>query len=325
METPIKDRFLDSYLLNEKRRRKNTIETYKVSLNQLYDFFLEKYKTVNDELSMINCMTRNDFTEYIEYLDTDYDISSINTKIGAWKSFYNYLYESDIIEKNIIKLMKPLEDIKSEDEDLSDMINNINKKEILTKDELHRVIQASYIKGKQERQFEFSSARARFMITLCHTAGLRMHELSNAKFKWLQPIKDGYMLNVPSIYNKNKVKKRVPITGLVLKYYNEYIEERSKLKQCDDNLIIVSNKGKQFNLGDWNKQLSKILNKTNITKHITSHCGRHYFVTEAMQQGVSMPMIYRIGGWKPKLITDEYYCHDNNMDKQKIQICNSLI
>ena len=326
METTILNNFLDEYLQGEKGRRKNTLHSYKITINQLYNYFQEKYN-INNEPELIKKITRLDLNNYILDLKSNYKIPTINSKIGCWKSYWRYLKIFNYVDENITKSIEMLIDIKTEEEDLYMMENDINKKEILTKDELHKALKATYIKKQGERQFELSSTRNRFILALTNTTGLRIHEVVNAKFTWLSELEGGYMLNIPSAFNKNKVNKRVPITDVVWKYYNEYLEERNKLNIKEENkqYIILSNRGKQYDGGNWNKTLAKIMKKANIDKHITSHCGRHYFTTECINNNKNKNILYGIGGWKQKGVPYQNYLHSKQQDKEKIEVCKSLI
>jgi len=320
MNTNILDRYFNNYL-KMKNRRENTIQTYKYNMSQFYNYFSELLHT-DDEIELLKKITNDMIEDYVEYLllEKKYSASSMNNKINTWKSFYKYVYKN----KKIIEV-NPIEHFPEVPECLS--TKEKKDKEILTPSELEKVLECSYNKLEGERMFHLCSTRDRFIMAFTYTTGSRIEEILQAEFPWLEKIEDGYMINIPSTLVKNKIDKRLPITGKVLKYFNEYLIERSNLKKIkDEDIIILSSKGRKVTTKDCNESLEKLLKKAEINKHITSHCGRHYFSTILTSRGdVSENIINRIGGWKMEGIKNNFYCHDEAFDNEKIRVCNSLL
>lgn len=314
METPILNRFFENYM-TDKNRRDNTFKAYKYNLNQFYEYFSELLNiyTELDMLKIINNDMLEDYTRWLRNIK-GYAQSSVNNKIATIQSYYIYLTESkNILPFNPAKNL-PLPLITKEETD------------VLSHEELTKLISQTYVKGEQQRMFEFNSARDRFVISLTHTTGLRIEELLNAEFEWLDTIEIGYMLNIPESLVKNHKSKRVPIVGKTLQYYNEYIEERNKLKNIkEENIIVLSCRGRKYKLQNYNESLDILIDKIGLDKHITSHAGRHYFATQCKEKRIDANLINRIGGWKIEGIMENTYCCDKNMDKQKIEVCKSLL
>lgn len=312
MLTPIKDRFLNIHLINQ-GRRKNTIDTYSIALNQLYSYFSELLK-IKDEKEMLIAIDNDMIEDYIADMKKKYAVSTINNRINCWITFFTYV----CVNKKIIP-SNPLDGVPIIENKFS-----VEEKDILDRKELRELLNATYIKNRQERMFEFNSTRDRFIIAFQYTTGARICEILNMKFEWLDKIDDGYMVNIPEAVVKNHFDKRLPIQYEVLKYFNEYIEQRDKL-DIDSEYVLVSARGGILGRSDWNSNLEKILNKAKIEKHITSHCARHYFVTELKLAGVSEDIMNRIGGWKMDSVKEKYYCYDKAFDEEKIKVCNSLL
>lgn len=320
MNTNILDRYFNNYL-SMKDRKKNTIVTYKNNMAQFYDYFTELLHT-DDEIELLSNITNDMIEDYILHLlqEKKYSSATVNNKINTWKSFFQYV----CVNKKIIPL-SPVDGIPQVNENQS--TKTTKEKEVLNHEELIQILKSSYNKLDGERMFELCSTRDRFILSFTYTTGTRIEELLQAEFDWLEEIKEGYMLNIPKQVVKNKIDKRLPITGKVLKYFNDYMSEREKLKHVhDENIIILSSKGREIGTSDCNNNLDKLISKAMINKHISNHCSRHYFASSLTSRGdISDNIINRIGGWKMEGIKNNYYCHDKAFDKEKIRVCNLLL
>ena len=318
MNTNIKDRFFNHLAIKD--RRENTVKTYENAINQFYEYF-QNLLQVDSEKKLLSLIDNDMIEDYIQHLvDQNYSCSTINTRLNSLKSFFKYV----VVNKKIITT-NPFDGIPN----VSEGVVNVAKKQkdVLTRDELKKVLDTTYIREPNERDFELCSARNRFIIAMLHSCGLRVEELLNAEETWLRKIEDGYMLCIPKEIVKNKVDKIVPITGITLQYYNEYIEERNKLgKIQDENIILLSARGKKLTTSAVNNMIQKYVVRCNIEKHLTSHCGRHYFATQTGVNNFNENMVKRIGGWKFQDIKNSIYTHDDSIfDQEKIKICSSLI
>lgn len=320
METNILDRFFNNYL-TMKNRKENTFEQYKSNMKQFYEYFSTLLNT-NNELEMLKKIDNDMIEDYVNYLinEKKFSAATMNNKINTWKSFYKYI----CVNKKLIKV-NPVEGVPTISE--NSVKTETKEKEILTHEELTDLINKSYAKSQGERMFEFNSARFRFIISMLHSTGLRIEELLHAELSWLEEVEGGYMLLIPAQIVKNKLDKRVPICGKTLKYFREYMDERELLKnKHDDELIILSSKGKKCTTKDINEMIEKAMSKTQIDKTITSHCGRHYMTTMLDSMGVSQSLIAKIGVWKMEGVMNKHYMHnDSTFDREKIRVCSMLI
>lgn len=318
MNTNIKDRFFNHLAIKD--RRENTFKAYNNSINQFYEYF-QNLLQIDDEKKLLLSINNDMIEDYMQYLvDQNYSCSTINSRLNSLKSFFKYV----VVNKKIIST-NPFDGIPN----VSEGVVNVAKKQkdVLTREELKKILDTTYVREPNERDFELCSARNRFIIAMLHSCGLRSEELLQAEESWLRKIENGYMLCIPKEIVKNKIDKIVPICGVTLTYYNEYIEERNKLGKIQDkNIILLSARGKKLTTTAVNNMIQKYVNRLEIPKTISSHCGRHYFATQTGVNNFNENMVKRIGGWKFQDIKNSIYTHDNSIfDQEKIKICSSLI
>lgn len=319
MNTNIKNRYLNMYL-TMKNKRENTIKQYTSNLNDFYEYFNNVYRC-ESEIELLKSIDNDDLEDYILYLidNKKFSANTVNSKISTLQSFYSYIVDNkNIVPYNIAKNIPYVSEERTHRE--------VKSKELLSKEEIDELINATYKKVKGERGHEISSARMRFIIALSVTTGMRIQEVLGLEENEIEQMQDreGYFINISYKRVKNKLDKRVPITGTVLKYFNEWMEERKKLG-VKDKYIIVSNRGKKLSTKDYNKALEKLVEKTNINKHITSHCARVSFANILASKDVDENMIKRIGGWKINGVMENVYCRDISYDRKKIQIAESIL
>lgn len=301
-----------------KGKRENTIIQYKSILKKFYDTF--EINNDNEE-KKLQSITNDDLEDYIEKLiDNEYAASTINLTSAVLQNYYNYLTKN---KKNIFKL-NPAEGLALVSESVCKKETKV--KEVLTLEEVNKILNTTYVRAKGERMYELSSARMRFILALTFTTGARIEEILTLKDSDFEPIQGekGYFINIPKERVKNKIDKRIPCIGLSYRYYIEYLNERSKLENKDE-YIILSNKGKKLSTKDYNEGLEKLTTKAGIEKHITSHCARHTFTGLAHEKGYDEEIIMKLGGWKMTSIMQQSYTRETSYDQRKIELVKNLL
>ena len=87
------DEFLE-YLTVIKKHSAYTIKNYRVDLLEFYQF--NKKDILNIDKDIVN--------KYMQYLyDKKYSKTTISRRLSSLRSFYNYLYNNDIVSKNYFK------------------------------------------------------------------------------------------------------------------------------------------------------------------------------------------------------------------------------
>lgn len=315
----IKEMFIKA---KARKLSKNTLDNYYSDVKNFLEMIMKENScSENEAIKMVTPLRIENFiNENQSYTgEKGYSKATLNRKIASLTCFYDWLIKMDIleIEKNPFEHIDRYSEVESK------------VKDILYIDEVKKVIEATYRKERIDKNFEFASARTRFIISMMTTTGLRIEEVLNIKLKDIEQIGDDFMVNIPKEISKNKQERRVPICSLTKKYYFEYLEERNKLVLDDNELLILSNNKKKLSTKDSRVAIDKYVKRADIKdKNIGNHSFRHTFRSVATANNVNEALICIIGGWSRKALSNQsnVYLHDDEgLDKIKIEICSNIL
>ena len=298
--------------LELKGKRVNTIE----SINNSIDTFSKYLQTKDIELNdtAINNITVQDAFNYRKYLlDKGYKKSTVNTKIANIKSYFGFLAKHEIISKNPFTGFEAMEE------------NDKTIKDILTKEEVIKLIESFDIKLAGERNFEYISKRNKAIIAVLASTGIRIENLLNITVDRLIKIEEGYKIE----YTKEETKGKVNTTIYIVGKNKELLEDYLKIRKDKAGLNLL------FNSAGGNKKISRsdmitIINKRvkylGIQKHIVSHSFRAYTANALLSNGVDPILIRKMLGWandKQDMLTSVYY-RSEAQEKQIIEYSQIL-
>ena len=305
--------YLDLYKeeLNLKGKRVNTIE----SINNSIDTF-QKYLQIKDiELNdaTINNITVQDAFSYRKYLlDRGYKRSTVNTKIANIKSYFGFLVKHEIINKNpFIGFEALAEDDKT-------------IKDILSKEEVIKLIESFGIKLQGERNFEYASKRNKAIIAVLASTGIRIENLLSVTMDRLIKIEEGYKIEYTKAETKGKVDTTIYIVGRNAELLEDYLKVRKD--KAGLNLLFNSVNGKKISRSDMITIINKRVKYLGIQKHITSHSFRAYTANALLSNGIEPVIIRKMLGWandKQDMLTSVYY-RSEAQEKQIIEYSQIL-
>lgn len=298
--------------LSLRGKRENTIESIDHSIKTFSEYLQTKDIELND--TTINNITVQDAFNYRKYLlYKGYKKSTVNTKIANIKSYFSFLTKHEIISKNPFAGFNALnEDDKS-------------VKDILTKEEVIKLIESFGIKLQGERNFEYASKRNKAIIAVLASTGVRIENLLNVTMDRLIKINEGYRIN----YTKDETKGKVDTTIYIVGRNAELLEDYLKVRKDKAGLNLL------FNSAGGNKKISRsdmitIINKRvayiEVTKHITSHSFRAYTANALLSNGIEPVIIRKMLGWandKQDMLTSVYY-RSEAQEKQIIEYSQIL-
>ncbi|MFS8189154.1 tyrosine-type recombinase/integrase [Rossellomorea marisflavi] len=192
----------------------DTVKFYEKELKGLLKALHELEVSLDD----VRAVQTEDVENWIEYmLKNNRAISSINARMRAGRTFYNFCLKKEYVEKN------PFEGV-----------HQLRKRHTIgatfTKKQLERLLSAPDIT-------QFVGLRdLAIMLTFAHV-GLRLKELCSLK---VQDIKfDGYG-EVIIQHSKNRYARRIPLTKRLKTVLKAYCEERGTLEN-DALFVSVEN------------------------------------------------------------------------------------
>ena len=298
--------------LSLKGKRINTIE----SINNSIGTFLQYLQTKDIELNdaTINNITVQDAFNYRKYLlEKGYKRSTVNTKIANIKSYFGFLTKHEIIIKNPFVGFEAL----SEDDKTI--------KDVLSKEEVLKLIESFDIKLEGERNFEYVSKRNKAIISILASTGIRIENLLNITVDRLIKINEGYKIDYTKAETKGKVDTTIYIVGKNKELLEDYLKVRKDRSEL--NLLFNSAGGnKKISRSDILTIIDKRVKYLGIQKHIVSHSFRAFCANMLLSEGVDNLLIKKYMGWRIKdndMLGNIYY-RNEVQEKQMIEYSQIL-
>lgn len=221
------------------------------------DLFLNEYKsegtkkeygkTISKMLNSIGKDISNiKRIDLVEYKATFNDLSSATQaqRIVCIKSYFKFLYENEIIDKNPA-------------ETLSAPYIEHKPKDSLTTDEAISLMQ-------------FANKREKAILAVLLNTGIRVQELINMKLSDFENNPEEMIIKTKG----NKFRK-VVFNDDTIRFINDYLLIRKD--GCEN--LFVGNQGAPMSPKNLNATWAKLAKKAGIKKHITSHTFRSTFIT----------------------------------------------
>lgn len=266
---------------------KHTIDNYKIDLNFFVKYLQGRDLTVTDA-------TLQHLEGYKAHLrdatygnGRHYSESTRARRISSLKSFYEYLYDREIIEKNPAhKLTIP----KSE---------KGVKPVFMTEKEARKLIGATV--GERHE------LRDRLIITLFLTTGMRLSELANLDVDDVTP-------NAITIrQGKGNKTRTVNISKGIYGLIQDYLSDR---EHESDNALFVSQKDNRLNERTIQFTIEKYIKKAKLNKELSVHKLRHTAATLMLKNKVDLNTVREILGHS-SLTTTQIYAHILDETKQE--------
>ena len=298
--------------LELKGKRENTIESIGHSIDTFSKYLQIKDIELND--ATINNITVQDAFNYRKYLlDKGYKRSTVNTKIANIKSYFGFLTKHEIISKNPFVGFEAL----SEDDKTI--------KDVLTKEEVLKLIESFDIKLSGERNFEYASKRNKAIIAILASTGIRIENLLSVTMDRLIKIEEGYKID----YTKAETKGKVDTTIYIVGKNKELLEEYLKVRKNKSGLNLLFNSAggnKKISRSDILSIIDKRVKYIGVNKHIVSHSFRAFCANMLLSNGVDSILIKKYMGWREKsndMLSNIYY-RSEVQEKQMIEYSQIL-
>ncbi len=276
-----------NFLENNQRYSPRTVYSYSIDL---YDFKAFIQNTFDIDLINVKRIHINDWIMFLNELGLK--ASTINRKIVALSSFYNFLVNKNIIPQN--------------------PDNNISKPKIPK-----RIPQ--YVKSKDlnvdilNEDFEnnatsdFEPMRNILIIEMLYQTGMRRSELVNLKNEDI----DLYRKTIKVLGKRNK-ERYIPFTDDFKKLILDYINIKSDFfanKQIDDNFFLLKNGKKLYDKFVY-RVVNSYLSDLNYISQKSPHILRHTFATHLLQEGADLNAIKELLGHS-SLASTQIYAHSS--------------
>ena len=275
------DKFLE-YLKSVKKHSDNTIISYQDDLKELASV-LNNIIDINEE----------DIKKYLNYLyDKSYNKNTISRKLSGVRSFYNYLYNHDIIKINYFTDVHNPKKIRS-------------LPHYLKTSEIDKVLDNT-------NEVTLYGERNKLIVELLYVTGLRVSELVNIKLKDI----DKYNKSI-KILGKGSKERIVYYEDNCSKLLNKYLNNtRRKLDKNNSEYLLLNKFGNKLST----RMIRNILNNLTIgtsIEQIYPHMIRHTFATTMLNNGADLMTVKELLGHE-SINTTSIYTHVTNEQIRKV-------
>ncbi len=257
-----------NYLAVEKGLSKNTLESYRRDLLKFIAFMN------HNQISKPEEVDREALNIFIADLKKKgRATSTISRCIASIRSFFNYLLQEGLIDKNpTLELESP----------------KLEKKlpRVLTTGEVDLLL-AQPVIG------ENNGLRDKAMLELLYASGIRVSELVSLNISDFDP-RVGFL----RCSGKGMKERIVPIGSLAINSVNDYLlRSRPRLlKSNGETSLFVNQHGNRMTRQGFWKILKKYARKSNINGEITPHTLRHSFATHLLENGADLRSVQEMLG-----------------------------
>lgn len=282
----MKKAFLN-HIKSQKNYAQHTLTAYQKDLDFLEVYLKDTFET---ELEDANSDMLRSWL--VDMAESHYSRSSVQRKVSAAKSFYNFLNHREIIQSNPAKLIK----VPGKEKKLPVFLTE-RQTELLTSDE----------------QFpdDFTGARDRLIVELLYQTGMRRAELVGLKTQDLDL--SGGSVKITGKGNKQRI---IPLNKNLLSLVNKYTSLKNDV--CSQNTtdsFFVTRKGEAIYSKLVYRVVNHYLQQVSTATKKSPHVLRHTFATHMLNNGADINAVKEILGHS-SLAATQVYTH-NTIDKIK--------
>lgn len=278
-----------NYLKFEKRYSSHTVRSYHDDLIQFFSFLYTRFGTF--KLEEISTTFIRSWLASMK--DDDVTSRTINRKISTLKSFFKFQLKQGKIENS------PMGNI------ISPKINKRLPVFIKEKD------LAELTKSLDRNAEDWDGLNTKMLITVFYSTGMRLSELINLKERQVD-----FSRKQLKILGKGNKERIIPAGVELLEVIKDYINEKRKMFDKSDDVLLVSSKGKKlYPKYAYSLVRSILTNEIKTLDKKSPHVLRHTFATHLMNNGANLDAVKELLG-HASLASTQVYTH-NTIEKLK--------
>lgn len=284
----------EKYLNIERNYSNYTIKNYLIDITEFITYcnnFNKNYLNIK----------YTDIKSYLTHLyEKKYKATTISRKISALRTFYAFLYDKNIVDKNVFEYIT----LPKKEKRLPKYLSNDDI------DEIFKIIDISTPLG----------IRNRLILELLYGSGLRVSELCNIKLSDID-----FSNKSIRIIGKGKKERIVyygePCKRIIDLYLNGTRDEI--LGKNNNEYLIIGNKksNKSLSVRSVELILNNIIESTSLNKKASPHTLRHTFATHLLNDGCDILIVKELLGHS-SLDTTGIYTHISNERLRKVYLNN---
>tara|TARA_Y100000739_G_scaffold60889_1_gene50169 strand:+ start:246 stop:1112 length:867 start_codon:yes stop_codon:yes gene_type:complete len=271
-----------NYIQSEKRYSDYTITSYKVDLNQFFNYLIEEYK-IDTPKNVTFKIVRN----WISYLlESGLKPRSVNRKISSLKSYFKFLVNSNYSDSNpTLKIISPK--------------TSKRLPVFIEKEKINSLLDAKFFDDN------FIGYRDKLIIELFYFTGIRLSELLNISIKDVD-----FNNSQIKVLGKRNKERLIPLTYTLISELKKFINNNN----LNSYLFVDENNKKLYSKKIY-RIVNKYISKVSSLKKKSPHILRHSFATHMLNNGADINAIKEILG-HANLSATQIYTH-NSIKKLK--------
>ncbi len=275
------------YLRYEKRFSPHTLIAYENDLRQFFDFLSITYNITNIAEGTHSIIR----SWMVSMIEGGMNARSVNRKITALKTFYRYLIREGTIKTN------PMQKIQSPKmaKRLPEFVDESNMDTLLDQTPFSN---------------DFDGRRNILILEMLYGTGIRRTELVN-----LQQEDVNFHMGQIKVLGKRKKERIIPINNELKQKIKEYLSEKDKLEQKDEEFLFVNKKGKKLTESVVYNVVKKYLSQVTTLQKKSPHVLRHTFATHLLNNGADLNAVKELLG-HANLSATQIYTH-NTIERLK--------
>ncbi|MCF0167995.1 MAG: tyrosine-type recombinase/integrase [Bacteroidales bacterium] len=289
------NKFLD-YIKNQKRYSPRTVELYKEAVGGFFAMALPSSNPGElSEMEIAEALQPGLIRSYIaESLDRGLSARTVNMHLSALSSFCNFLVRSGALSANPVKkVFRPKQS------------NRLP--EFYTKGSLENYFEVRSTDFDPSEPEPFDHLRARTIILLLYSTGMRRAEICNLKICDFDSSRQVFRIT-----GKGDKEREIPVPSLVCEFILVYLNRiKTEFDACGDSFFFFTDKGNQMYRSYVNNLVKKELSGfEGFSSRKTPHVLRHSLATHLLNQGADLNSIKEILGHS-SLAATQIYTHNS--------------
>jgi integrase/recombinase XerD len=261
-----------SYIASEKGLSQNTVESYRLDLEQFQEFLKQKGVAGYSQVTQEHLIAHLGFLKNRQYAS-----SSLCRHLVAIKVFFRFLKRERLIEENAAALL-----------DSPKLWQQVP--DVLSYEEIDRLLE-------QPKTDQRIGARDKAILEVMYASGLRVSEVCGLN---IQDVDDTFV----KVKGKGGKERLVPIAKEAVEAVDNYLGRFRP--DTPEKALFLSKSGKRIDrMTVWN-QVKRYAKLAGIAKAISPHTLRHSFATHLLENGADLRVIQEMLGHSSIGTTDRY-------------------
>ena len=290
-----------SYLKNERGFSQNTIKSYDNDLKIFVGFCSSFFQQKNFHIKLVDNKIIKSFIA--KEKEKGFKDNTINRKISSVKSFFNYLYNFEIVKDNPANYIRS----RKQNKKLPFFIRQDHITELMNKPLNMNLKDSRYKKENKAKKYitnKLEGHRDQAILELFYSTGLRLSELLGINICDIDEKKQSV-----KVLGKGNKERIVMIGKVALNSINNYLSKQGKsLSSNFDGPLFVNNKGNRLSKRTLQRRIKRYLDET--TNNGSVHTLRHTFATHLMERGADILTVKELLG-HTSLSTTQIYTQLN--------------